>query len=175
MTLPASPLFVGSAFRMASGVVLFALLCVASAFDIRTRKIPNWLVVLVAVLGLGFSYATAPGFHGLVAGILALLVGLAIWLPSWLFRWLGAGDVKLFAAASAWLGVRGALEAAIFGALCGGILAFVWIFRYRGGALRMLNRHAARTDRPAASALPYTVALAAGTEIAAWFPHLLFR
>jgi prepilin peptidase CpaA len=175
------PIFVGSTFRVVGGIVLFGLLCVAAAYDVRARRIPNWLVVLIAVLGLGFSAVTGPGLRGLLTGVAALLVGLAIWLPSWLLRWLGAGDVKLFAAASAWLGVKGAIEGAVFGGLVGGILAVVWILRF--GMPRMRGRRTMTlppigqptTGRAPASTLPYSVALAAGAEIAAWFPHLLFR
>jgi prepilin peptidase CpaA len=177
----ALPLFAGSTLRLVGGIILFVLLCVAAAYDVRTRRIPNWLVVVIAVLGLGFSTAIAPGLQGLLAGVLALVVGLAIWLPSWLFRWLGAGDVKLFAAASAWLGWKGAIEGAIFGALVGGVLAVVWVFRFGLPRVRRSGRSTLPpigqpgTSRAPASALPYTVALAAGAEIAAWFPHLLFR
>jgi len=117
-----------------------------------------------------------------------MLLGLAIWLPSWLFRLLGAGDVKMFGAVGAWLGIRGTFEGAIYAAFAGGILAVIWRLRYRGVRGSALTLWAAgvqprsliqpipqpMTNLSAAPALPYTVALAVGAGVAACFPHLLF-
>jgi prepilin peptidase CpaA len=172
--LPETPLFVGSALKVGAGVILLALLCTAAGYDIRTRRIPNWLILVIAALGLVFSTATGGIPHGLVSGLLAVLVGLAIWLPGWIFRWLGAGDVKLFAATSAWLGVAGAIEGTLFAAFFGGLLALIWIVTHRG-QVRLGGGRLPKGGRPPASAMPYTVALAAGAELAAWFPHLIIR
>jgi len=58
--------------------------------------------------GIIVTVATAPRISvGLLASLGGLVVGLLIWLPSWLFKLLGAGDVKMFAAAGAWLGCGG--------------------------------------------------------------------
>jgi prepilin peptidase CpaA len=181
------PVFVGSPFRVGAGIVFLVLLVLVCLADIRTRRIPNALVAVLAVCGLAFSMVSAPLPRGLIAGVGGLLVGLAIWLPSWLFRLLGAGDVKFFAAAGAWLGVRGALEGSIFAAFAGGLLALIWMLRFRGlkgSALTiwaagvrpssLVQPVQARSDLSAAHALPYTVALAVGAGVASWFPHLIF-
>jgi prepilin peptidase CpaA len=184
VTIVHPSLFAGPVWRMAAGGVFFALLAAICAFDIRTRRIPNRLVAVLAVCGLIFSVAAPPHWPGLLAGLGGLLVGIAIWLPSWLFKLLGAGDVKMFGAAGAWLGMAGALQGAIFGAFAGGLMALVWMLRYRGMRGSALTLWAAGvhpkslvqpiSDLSSAPALPYTVALAVGAGIAACFPHLLF-
>jgi prepilin peptidase CpaA len=172
-------------WRLIGGVVFFGLLALACAFDIWTRRIPNWLVVILAVTGILINVATAPRIvDGLVASLGGVVVGLLIWLPSWLFRLLGAGDVKMFAAASAWLGMHGAFEGAIFAAFAGGALAFLWMLWYRGlrgSALTIwaVGVHPRSLIQPmdnlsTARALPYTLALAVGAGVAALHPHLLF-
>ncbi len=181
------PVFAGSLTKIIGGTVFFVLLSACCLYDIRTRRIPNELVAALAVCGLVFSIATAPVTRGLAAGLGGLIVGLAVWLPSWLFRLLGAGDVKVFAAAGAWLGVRGALEGSVFAALAGGVLALIWMLRFRGMRGAALTLWAAgvhpkslvqpiqsKTGLSSAHALPYTVALAAGAAMAAWFPHVIF-
>ncbi len=103
MTVGHVPATASSApWQMIGGVVFYGLLAVACAFDIRTRRIPNWLVSVLALSGIVVTVATAPRLSvGLAASLGGLMVGLLIWLPSWLFRLLGAGDVKMFAAAGA--------------------------------------------------------------------------
>jgi len=93
--------------------------------------------------------------------------GLVVWLPFWVLGMLGAGDVKFFAAAAAWLGPRLALYAALLSALLGAVLALGWLFA-------RVNRR--EPDGAAApkrlDTIPYGVAMAAGLAINAWFPHL---
>ncbi|MEJ7810128.1 MAG: prepilin peptidase [Gemmatimonadaceae bacterium] len=164
---------------------LFVLLLIAAcASDVRTRRVPNPLVAVLATTGLLYSLASDPLIPGLLFGLGGLLLGLAIWLPSWLLRLLGAGDVKLFAAAGAWLGPRATLQAAILAGVVGGVLSLVWMLRYRGARGLLLTLTTARYNpkglvqpRPAESAphhLPYTIALATGAIIVAWFPRILF-
>jgi prepilin peptidase CpaA len=182
---PTSHGFLLSPYAAATGAAVFTLLLgTACVYDVRTRKIPNWLVVALAISGLTYSVLAAPGPRGLIPSVLGLLVGLAIWLPSWLFRLLGAGDVKLFAAACTWLGARGALEGAILAAFAGGVLALIWMLRYRGLRGSALTVWAASvhpksliqpvTGVSSAPALPYTVPLAIGAMVVAWFPRILF-
>src|SRR4051812_45423456 len=82
---------------------LLALLIIAAAIDLRIRKIPNWLTLSLAGSGLLLSMLGAslitPG-----AAILGLLTGFALNFGLFLLRIRGGGDVKLFAAAGAWVG-----------------------------------------------------------------------
>jgi prepilin peptidase CpaA len=178
--------FLGSPLKAIAGVLFFGLLAGACVYDVRTRRIPNQIVAALLACGLAFSLLATPGgIRGLGFGLGGLLVGLALWLPSWLFRLLGAGDVKLYAAASAWLGMRGALNGAICAAFVGGLVAVIWMLRYRG------LRGSAMTFWAAAASpkslvqpvvvgaaptrmLPYSVALAAGAALAACIPHIVF-
>lgn len=177
--------FTGSPIGIGGGVVFTLLLGYACASDIRARRIPNSLVVALAVSGLVFSIALDTVAPGLARGAGGLLVGFAIWVPFWLLGWLGAGDVKLFAAAGAWLGVWGTLEAAVIGALVGALLAVGWLVWKRGlrdaaGRMmlatiypRLLKQPVSRTADPR-RLVPYALALAAGLIVAGWFPSVFF-
>lgn len=167
--------------ELVAATFFVGLLIAACAVDLHRRRVPNWLVGMLAIGGLAYS---AAGNLGLFASVAGLLIGLAIWIPSWVMRLLGAGDVKLFAAAGAWLGPIGTLEAAVWAGIVGGLLSLVWLLRYRGvrgtvlslSVLRIDPKGAIQRDRdnPSRKALPYAVALAAGALIAAWFPRVLF-
>jgi prepilin peptidase CpaA len=111
-----------------------------------------------------------------------LLAGLACWIPFYALGWLGAGDVKLYAAAGAWLGPARAAEGALIGALFGAVLSLIWMMRSQGvkETAQTLGMAAATPEmlaRPSVSGkrstLPYGVAIAFGAIWAAWMPRIL--
>ena len=174
-------MFAGSALHVLAAVVLAALLAWACAFDLRTRKIPNKLVLVIAVLGILYSLVARSPVAGAVQAFGGIATGLAIWFPFYAVRMLGAGDVKLFAAASAWLGARTAVEAALWTALFGGAIALCVMMVNSGVVLMMLRvMHAVRDpgslrEEPVTRTrhMPYAFAITAGLLVAAAMPRLL--
>lgn len=166
-----------------AGVAFTAILVVAAIGDLRTRRIPNRLVAVLAVLGIVFSSAQAPVIAGVLRGSEGLLVGLGCWLPFYLLGWLGAGDVKFYAAAGAWLGPARALEGAMIGALAGAVLALIWMMKSRGVRNAVLTLGLAagtpgllapqEGESARRSTMPYGVALTIGALWAGWLPRLL--
>ena len=168
-----------------AGGILTLLLLLAAISDLRSRRIPNSLVLGCAVLGLVYvlTRSFSLGAFGSWAGGLGL--GLAIWLPFYAFGWLGAGDVKLFAAAAAWFGPVGAVRAALLCAVAGGVLSVAYMFWtrtarvtfYRIGTWALVAVTGQLRPPPPASEsrhqLPYGVAMAVGIAIAWWLPDLL--
>ena len=168
-----------------AGTALLLLLASACVSDVRNRRIPNPLVGLMAIGGAVYVFATMPlstSFSHVVGGG---AVGLAIWLPFWLLRVLGAGDVKLAAAAGVWLGVPGVVEASLIGAAVGGVIAFWALARNGGvaagaarfGAWMVASRAAGAIGpelTPKERRVPYGLAIAAGVAVAAWFPGLIW-
>ncbi len=144
-------------------VTLSALLLVACVTDVRSRRIPNVLVLVVAALGLVRAAIGAPAAvtPALLVAAAGGLVGLVLWLPAFALGVLGAGDVKLFAATALWLGPAAGARAAVAVAIAGGVLGGVWVVaaRRRPTRRRTASRHAT---------MPYGLAVAAGTLAVAW-------
>ena len=147
---------------------LVILLGVAAFFDVRERRIPNVLIVLLLLTGVAFSTVTH-GLSGLAGAILMTTIGLGLWLPFYALSLLGAGDVKLFAASSAWLaGVPQVLLAAAASAIIGGVLAIAWALIQRrgvsaiGSTLTMIRFRIRIPFERQSQKLPYGVAMAAG-------------
>lgn len=173
--------FEGALWSRVETLTLFAVLAAACVTDLRTRRIPNTLVLTGLVAGVSFALIDG-GMGGMTRAISGVATGLLIWIPFWLLHMMGGGDVKLFAAGAAWLGPAGAVEAAMLAGLCGGVLSLVYVLQ-RHGLMHTVYRLAygmrapqvLREVAPAAwnQRMPYALAMAAGLAGAAHWPGLL--
>ena len=163
-------------------LALVGLLTLACVSDWRTRRIPNQVVAVLAVCGLILAITTKSWVAGVTHAGAGGAVGLAIWLPFYALRTLGAGDVKLFAAASTYLGPHAAVEGALYTALYGGVIAFVFMIIQSGWTSTLLRvshsiqQPALLRNEPTSRLrrLPYAFAIMAGVLTAAWWPgHIL--
>ena len=163
--------------------VLIVVVAAAAAIDFRTRRIPNWLTFSSLALGL-LLQGVFFGGSGLVQGLLGVLVGAGVFFPFFALGGMGAGDVKLMGAAGAFLGPGGALSAALFTGLAGGVLVLFWgllqgrlgsVFARTGALVKHLDpRHAAATPLPTLQTgkswtIPYGVAIAFGVALSVWW------
>ena len=94
-----------------------ALLCLASVslawIDLRHGIIPDWLNLLIAVIGLarallfeGWEAALGAGSEGIAVGAIAWLLR-RLYFMFRKYQGLGLGDVKLLAASGIWIGLAG--------------------------------------------------------------------
>jgi len=82
-------------------VGLFTL--AAAAVDLWMRRVPNYLTVPAAVMGLAY-HTLAPGGQGILFALAGFAVGFFLLLMPWILGGGGMGDVKLLAALGTWLG-----------------------------------------------------------------------
>ena len=160
--------------------LLLILLVVAGYFDIKSRRIPNQLV-LAGLIASFVLQINLNGFDGFKAWGSGLLVGFGLFLPFYLLNAMGAGDVKLMAMVGAFIGPLYVLGAALVTLAAGGVLAIAMAM-YSGalmqtmknvhtmltaGMYKTLSGGGAQIDAPAASAgsLPYAVAIGLGTLV----------
>src|SRR3954466_2040420 len=87
----------------AAQILLGILVLVAAGYDIRYRRIPNWLVLAGIVTGFAWNVFSS-GWSGLGHAAAGFGLGLALYFPLYLLRARGAGDVKLLAAVGAIVG-----------------------------------------------------------------------
>lgn len=185
--LPAfDPIFRGVPAGLAFGWALVLLVAAACISDVRARRIPNGLVLVIALAGIAFSALRFSPLPGLWSALGGIGVGLAIWIAFYALGVLGAGDVKFFAASAAWLGPAGAWRASLVAAAIGGVLAVGFLLRdsrlksaLHRMALLPLSRSievtsvGEMTGSEAKRQLPYGVAMGIGVVVAAMFPGVL--
>src|ERR1700759_1238408 len=99
-----------------------AVLVVATITDIRSRRIPNWLVFPFLLAGLVVSTWVA-GWHGLGESLGGMLLGGLTYGLLAAMGGMGMGDVKLCAAIGAWIWWHQLLFALVFIAVACGIMA----------------------------------------------------
>jgi prepilin peptidase CpaA len=114
---------------------------IAGATDWRWRRIPNWLTVPAAVIGLGINLA-ALGWVGLKMSAEGMGLGLLLLFPFVLVRALGAGDWKLVGALGALLGPQPLLLVLGAAVLIAGVMALALVIYKRrfGQMLRNIGR-----------------------------------
>ena len=115
-------------FQADSLLMMTALLCagIASVFDVRTRRIPNWLTAGSILIALCLQ--ALRGWDGFGLSLLAGLLGGGVIFLFFIAGGMGAGDVKLMAAVCCFTGLRSLptvlLATALFGAFFAVILAW---------------------------------------------------
>ena len=94
----------------------------AAAIDIRQHRIPNYLTVTAAVLGLLYNTFMPSGL-GILSSLGGFAIGFLLLIIPWIVGGGGMGDVKLLAALGAWLGPKMLLIAFSISAVLAAILA----------------------------------------------------
>lgn len=172
----------------ATALLLFVLLGVAVATDLRSRRIPNLLLLPALSLAL-MLHAIDAGLAGLVTAAGGLALGLAMLMPLYAVGGMGAGDVKLLGVIGSFLGPVGAVVAGLATMIAGAVLGIVFLLWQRcwpvpGAQIAQFSSPHNITAptpsifRPAQSGsrksyIPYAPAIAAGTMVALWYLEFL--
>lgn len=166
------PLSVDAVYALTS----FVCAGIGAGWDVRTRRIPNWLTGSSVVAGL-VLHLVLGGWRSLASAVAGGLLAGATFLLFYLAGGMGAGDVKLITAVGCLSGLSRVGGILLGTALLGGLFAVVLaLLHHRLKASitnvgRLLLHHGGRGLRPhpdlnltnpRALRLPYGLAIAAG-------------
>ena len=107
--------------------LLLAIVLVAAVYDVRYRRIPNWLTVSGVLLGLALNTFLYQGWPGLRLSLAGMAVGLGVYFVLYALRAMGAGDAKLMAAVGAIVGWRDWFGIFLITAIIGGLMALILV------------------------------------------------
>jgi prepilin peptidase CpaA len=161
--------------------VLLTLVLGAAVYDVRYRRIPNWLTVAGVLVGLVLNKFLDQGRPGMfVSSLLGLAIGFGVYLGLYALRAMGAGDVKLMAAVGAVVGWPNWFGIFIVTAIIGGIMALIlvasrgrvkktfWnvafiLSELKGGRPAYVRKEELDVRSPKALGLPHGAVIAVGT------------
>ena len=141
--------------------------------DLARRRIANWIPCFAFLAGVALQ-SVQNGWRGAGSALLGTATGAAVFLIFYLLGGMGGGDVKLMAGFGAVLGVKTLLEAALWTAGCGGVMALLVISaRYMRQlwkkrtaevvpAGEVVVAGGVETDKRRADSIPYAPAIAMG-------------
>jgi prepilin peptidase CpaA len=164
--------------RLVQVFCVLSLVGTAAYFDIRSRRIPNALIVCAVLIALAIQARFASVWEGLAG----LSVGFALFIPGYLLKQMGAGDVKLMAAVGAFFSAEVAFRLGLAAYLCGAAFALVWMLLQHDGVAwlkyllwrlrivwmllatgsgRLLQDSDLSQARPGTASMPYSLPVAA--------------
>jgi len=157
---------------MASWVVLGVALALAAALDVRTRRVPNALILPLAAGGLLLRGWTE-GVGDLGTGLVTSLGGAGLGAVPLLYSaWRGGlawGDVTLMAAVGTVMGLPAMVTTTVCVALVGAVQAAV-VLLWNGEAAATAAGLVRRSRGPG-RAIPYGIAIALGTAWSMWWQY----
>ena len=157
---------------------------VGSIFDVKSRRIPNFITMPAFLFGLVLHLALG-GWRQLLSSLAAGLICGLVFLVFYLAGGMGAGDVKLCAAIGAWIGPGQLLIALVIAGMAGGIMVLCWaafggflneLFTGAGDLVFGWKERGMQRDpelvltNPLKRKMPYAPAIAIGTLIS-FFSH----
>lgn len=127
----------------------------ATVDDLMRRQIANWIPAAALAGGLGWQIGQNGWWPGAAYAVGGAAAGFAVFLVFYLLGGMGGGDVKLMAGFGALLGAGRLLEAALWTAGVGGLIALgaVVFYAVKGRA----NQGGERKD-----SIPYAPAITLG-------------
>jgi prepilin peptidase CpaA len=108
-------------------IVLLTLLIGAAMYDVRYRKIPNWISMGGVLLGFLINFFIGPPEGGLLFALKGFAAGFGLYLFLYAIRAMGAGDVKLMGAVGALVGPERWFGIFLITAIVGGVMALVLV------------------------------------------------
>ena len=170
---------------------VLALALAAAIYDLRYRRIPNWLCAAGLILGVVVNISLSQ-WVGLRQAVLGMALAFAVYLPLFALRAMGGGDLKLMVAVGSLAGPANWFAIFILTALFGGAIALV-LLMVRGGLIRALRnvltileelvhfRAPHRSDatldiaHPHAVTLPHAISICCGSLAFLWLSHFVSR
>lgn len=156
-------------------IVLMVMLAVALVFDLRERRIPNWLICAGMAVCAGSFIINFQDIN-ILSRVAAFGIGIAVLFVPFVMGGIGAGDVKLLGVIGLFTGIMHLINIALVSFVVGGVLGIIFILLYRLKKYKNLqtvfativNTHVTKEicfDDEKKLALPYSVPLAIGAVL----------
>ena len=110
---------------METGTAIFVIGSLSAFFDLKIRKIPNWLIACGLLWGMALN--ALQGYAHLFASVAGFIVGVGVLFFPFAMGWIGAGDVKFFGVVGALVGIWMLPRVFFYSAVVAGIIAIGYL------------------------------------------------
>ena len=110
--------------------ILIILIFLTAVYDIKYRRIPNFLTYPAVLIGLTYHIYIS-GFDGVRFSLFGIITGTGLLIFPYLIGKMGAGDAKLLGAVGSFIGAKSIFVSFLFTAIAGGIYALLIIILYK--------------------------------------------
>lgn len=111
--------------------ILILLLVLATYFDFKSFKIPNWFILTSYLVGLVYQALTGSCLQ-IFSSMCNVIIIWIFTVPLFTFHVIGGGDCKLFSVCGLFTGVVRTLSIGIYAFVFAGIICILWLaFRWR--------------------------------------------
>lgn len=117
-------------------ILLMTALAMALYYDVKEQKIKNFITYPAAMLGLALNM-TEHGLAGLGFTLVGWLIPVTVLGLFYVTNIMGAGDIKLFAAIGAIMGLPFTVYSFVYSVFFGGLIALAVLLKRRQFCLRM--------------------------------------
>jgi prepilin peptidase CpaA len=107
--------------------LLLAVVLAAAVYDVRYRRIPNWLNVAGVLSGIAMNTFLYQGLPGLGFALKGMVLAFVVYLILYALHAMGAGDVKLMAAVGAIVGWENWFGIFLVTAVIGGMMSLILV------------------------------------------------
>lgn len=112
----------------ASASVCVLWLIAVAVYDLRERRVPNWLVLVGAALALAaLGFSSNPFDSGWRSSLLGSAISFGFLLFFYAVGLMGAGDVKFTGALGLWVGLSALVPIWIIASLIAGAHSLLWL------------------------------------------------
>ena len=132
----------------------------ATVDDLARRQIANWIPAAALAGGFGWQIGQE-GWMGAVHALAGAAAGFAVFLVFYLLGGMGGGDVKLMAGFGALLGTGRLIEAALWTAGVGGLLA-LGVLGYQALRRSLGKKVETAEEKERGESIPYAPAITLG-------------
>lgn len=138
------------------------LLIVISIYDLRSKRIPNYLIAIGFIYGLFLSVFDL-GRVTFLESLMGIILGGSLFLLPFIKSYVGAGDLKLMAMIGSYLGVYLTFLAFVYAAIIGGAGILIFLF-YK----KIIKDHPDESNQLISKInyLPYAYAISLGATFA---------
>ena len=140
---------------MAAAMLFLVAMIYVTISDMRTRRIPNWLVIALGLAYLPLAWVAGHSSIDMAVNIGAGAVMFAVGVVLFAKGWIGGGDVKLAAVSVMWLGAGLALPYVLLTSLFGAAFALAGLL-----GLHLMARKGHGGTRTIDSKMPYAPGMA---------------